>query len=120
MLRFTLFLLFVCLLAGTSVQARDERAPRGSDPGAGPAMAPPPRGETDDRRAQVRNMREEFRSIREQLYRQSSQPDPRRRIADEEPDPRLLRERSLRRLDPDEREGLRRAMREAAREHYGR
>lgn len=116
MLRAASFLFFACLIASAPVQARDERTPRT----AAAQVRERERGELEERRAQVREMREAFRSMREQLYRQPNVQDPRRRIVDQEPDPRIGREPGLRRLDPDEREGLRRAMREAAREHYGR
>lgn len=58
--------------------------------------------------------------MREQLREQSQRDGNNGRRTAEEDDSRGPRGPMLRRLEPEERERLRRAMRDAAKEHYGR
>lgn len=99
--------------ACANVWAKDERPPH--EQGGGREMA-------NERRDRPRDQREEFRAMREQLrdqYRQETERPGVKRDPREEDD-RSQRGSGLRRLEPEDRERLRRAMRDAAREHYGR
>lgn len=109
--------LAITLMLGLAVcanaWARDERTSRAQDSG---------REMAEERRDRSRDQREEFRAMREQLrdrYRQDAERSGARGSMREDDDSRL-RGPGLRRLEPEDRERLRRAMREAAREHYGR
>ncbi len=106
-------LLALLLLLAPLAQAwgRDDPPPR---------MRGPAREMEEPRRERLRESRETFRSMREQLREQSQRDGNNGRRAAEEDDSRGPRGPMLRRLEPEERERLRRAMRDAAKEHYGR
>lgn len=101
-----LFLLILIPLCGEALARGDGSRDRG-----GPAQY-----ERQYERERQRDPRDEYRVIREQL-RQNPYPS---RNSDRGRNDDDRRSPSLRRLDPQDREQLRRDMREAARDHYRR
>lgn len=106
--RLLVFLLGLSCLA--PAWARDDR----------PQRMQPTREMQELRRERMRESRDEFRAMREQLREQSPRDGAGARRDFREEDAQGPRGPALRRLEPEERERLRRTMREAAREHYSR